>query len=417
MGKPEVIRRKVGSWFSDAANYVVTDEVFINTISTKLSQKMIEKAKEKAGIEIITWQRENNYAKEPKNSTTFVMVVQIAGINLTELAEKGLGLPPNYAVEFEQIYHDLGRILERIGMPQKAQEMEASVYTKVRWKVMVKLRAMLPVELGKEPTCLETQCSLPELDDEKPPGRTVEVHSPELLGMAASDPFLIQAKIEDRKALLQEHSSEASIKTSLKTSLGVRVPGLIFERMLEIKLKKQIPELLLAQAGLHVTCRRVRRRGRRERNWRTSVPAASDDDFDPEGSFFDVGEGDEKSPSDESPRVDGGTLSGIIVEITINAYDAWPPTKLLTLSKGKSFSNSFVQLWIALERLQELGVPGIVNKMVILSERIKDQVREGVGKKLQEVLSERLHAKVRLLEGSKAEGYTEIKFNTGAASF
>jgi len=392
------------------------------------------KAKEKAGIEIITWEKENQHTEENKNSTTFVMVVQIAGIDMSELAGKALGLSPTSAEEFERTYHDLRRILTQIGMAQKADEMEASVYTKVRWKVMLKLQEMLPGELRKEPTCLETRCTLPELDYETPPPPTIEMDSPELLGMASSDPFLIQAKIEDRKALLSEQSSQsdksmtASLKASVSKGVGVRIPDIIFERMLEIKLRKQIPELLLAQAGLHVTCRRVRRRDERwKERRRTKSPSGdtprrgSSDDSDPEKSFADFDDsgtsrGDETPKAGDTSVKESFPVDGIIVEVTINAYDSWPPTKLLTMSKGKSFCNGFVELWIALERLQELGVPGIVNKMVEVSARIKDQVREGVGRKLQEVLSERLHARVRLLEGNKAEGYTEIKFETDAPS-
>jgi len=434
LNKPEVIRRKVGDWFGsaslgDAANYVVTDKAFIKTVSWKLSEKMTLKAKEKAGIEIITWEEENQHT-EHRNSTTFSMVVQIAGIDMAGLAEKALGLSPRSAEEFDRTYHQLRRILPDIGMAHKADEIEASVYTKVRWKVMLKLQEMLPSELRKEPTCLETLCAIPELDHETPPPPTIEIDSPELLGMASSDPFLIQAKIEDRKALMSEQTSQsdksmkATLKASVSKGVGVHMPDVMFERMLEIKLRKQIPELLLAQAGLHVTCRRVRRRDerwrerKRTRTFSADTPRhGSSKEFDPEKSFTDCeSSGGESPKAGETSPKEGFPIDGIIVEITINSYDTWPPTKLLTLSKGKQFCNGFVQLWIALEKLQELGVPGIVSKMVEVSSRIKDQVREGVGRKLQEVLSERLHARVRLLEGNKAEGYTEIKFEMNSAS-
>jgi len=91
---------------------------------------------------------------------------------------------------------------------------------------------------------------------------------------------------------------------------------------------------------------------------------------------------------------------GVLVQVTITGYTEFPPCQLLISAKGEKFTEGFVELWKVLDSLEKLGVPGICFKMKEVGDRIRDQVRAGVTRKLKEALSERLHAEVTIQDGA-----------------
>lgn len=376
LNKEEVLKLKVGSWFGGVAGKAVSDEQFAKVVAMKLVQKLPEKAYEKAGIQF-----QLQHLKSESHSNVFVMLVQLTGVNMEELGAKALGLDRRSAVKFKQTFDRLMPALMRMEMSDKAQEVEKSIFEKVRWKAMTKMNDTLAAELAKEPNCLKITLDVPELETDEPPKQSPQIERPDMLGIARSEPFLLHAKILDRKALLEDNlhrKNSPDIVKRVVPKVGDMVPDILFDKLVEKKLEKQIPALLAERAGIIAQCRRLKRRS--EERKRTELEKDS-----------------------------------IIVEVTIMEYTEFPPFKLLATSKGETFTAAFKELWESLCTLEELGIPGISYKMKEVGNRITSSVRAGVTKKLQEALQERLHAEVRLWQQGPDELTPLHALNTPAA--
>lgn len=349
LNKEEVLKRKAGDWFSGVAGLVVSDEVFASVVARKIIEKLPEKAHEKAGIQF-----ELRHLRSESHGTFFVMAVQLKGITWEELGTKALGLKEEDARDFAFNYNRVMPALLKMDMEEKATDVEQSVYRRVRWKAMVKMDASLAAELLKPPHGLKISLEVPELQTESPPPSSPDIDRPDELGMARSAPFLLRAEISNRELLLED-------KQGLKKMAAKLVPDKLFDKIVEKKLEKQIPALLEERAGIVAQCRRVRRRdGRKEHDMK----------------------------------------DGVLVQVVIMAYTSFPPTKLLSSAKGDRFAEGFAELWKVLDTLEKLGLPGMCFKMKEIGDRIRDQVRAGVTRKLQEALRERLHAEVTIQDGA-----------------
>lgn len=363
LNKEEVIERKVGSWFGGVAGFVVSDDHFVKVVATKLIKRLPEKAYEKAGIQF-----ELQHVENESHGNVFVMTVQLTGFDMEELGAKGMGLDRRSAEKFKEAYDTLLPALRKMGMADKAEQVETSIYEKIRWKAMTKLNASLAAELAKEPNFLKVSLEVPELQTEEPPNQSPDMASPDMLGMARSEPFLLQAKVSNKTLLLEENleNRNHNILKNVVPKVGNLVPDVLIDKVIERKLESQIPAMLAERAGIVAQCKRLKRR---------------------------------------SPNRKGNELQeeSVVVEVAILEYTEFPPVKLLTASKGSEFTAAFKELWEGLCKLEQLGVPGISCKMKEIGDRIAPQVRVGVTKKLQEALQERLHAVVRIWEENPDE--------------
>merc|ERR1712037_221467 len=104
--------------------------------------------------------------------------------------------------------------------------------------------------MGKEPTCLRVNLSLPELSQEEPPP-TYGPESPRSMGLGNLAPFLLQVNIVDRDAMITESTStKGAIKKFVSESVGKAAPKMALEKAVELKLVNQIPAMLLERAGV-----------------------------------------------------------------------------------------------------------------------------------------------------------------------
>merc|ERR1712039_683105 len=78
-----------------------------------------------------------------------------------------------------------------------------------------------------------------------------------------------------------------------------------------------------------------------------------------------------------------------------------------SIAKGEAFAAGFEQLWEALVKLDNLGVPNIQSKMNDVFSRVVDRVRAGIKSKLADTLAERCHAETRTWDSSELGGIAE----------
>jgi len=380
LNKEEVVANKIDSFIggqspnreasrksiSASVASAVPDEVFRNKVAQKLLEQLPPKLQEKAGIAMAI-----QHMQEGCSGRLLLFKVQLISYQLSDLGAKGLNLGEKGGEEFARLFRRLPEAFRKMEMPQKALEVQNSVNLKIRWRFMQKLLSALPQELQKEPIGLKVRLTIPELIVEDPPPNTENPDKQSMASMGLGDfeAFLLQAEIKDRQAILEERYATGRKRDFVKKNLAAVVPDMVFERALEQKLQKQIPELLLERAGIEASCRRLRRRDER-RNAPADMPT-----------------------------------EGILIEVQIDGVDAWPPVKLLNQAKGQTFTEGFTELWETLLELQQLGVPNMTEKILDVMTMIKARIHDGVQVKLLETLSERLHATVTVWEGDKVLGF------------
>lgn len=387
LNKTEVIQNKIkwligGSALLTAplayftSDHVISDDMFASRVAQKLSDVLPAKAMEKAGIKLSLLRLESACL-----GTSFVVQVRIESFNLVTLAMKGLKLSSDEAQQFADAYNGVEAALAKMDMVDKWEDVDASVGKKVRWKVMVRLAEALPIEISKEPTCLKVNLDIPELLAETPPQGSSGETQPEVsremsitslhtncLETLQAEPFLVHAEVHDRHALLSDRFAQEHTPLGMvKKVVGGVVSDEVFERILEQKLKHQLPEALHERAGIQSLCERVRRKHRPEEL----------------------------------------SKNGVLVQVTLKAFDSWPPVTLLAKSKGSEFAAGFTNLWQHLKTLERLGIPGIHKKMGHIVELLIERVRKGIQTKLTDALAERLHATVRALDITQ-DGVEEI---------
>jgi hypothetical protein len=387
LNKEEVIKNKIKWLVSDpqsgcsfpvsplaafTSDYVISDEAFAAKVAQRLSSVLPEKALGQAGIKLKMLHLESE-----SNGTSFVVEVLIEGFDLIHLSEKALHLDKAEAKEFAGAFEGIKAALTKMDMSHKEQEIEEKVRGKVRWKIMQKLAEALPKELGKAPTCLKIQLDIPELMMEKMPtgcdtdaqrGKSMSEFRTDCVATIKAEPFLVHAVIHDRHALLKDdiaRKKSSKLASTVKGVVGGMVSDDTFDKIIADKLKHQIPDALRKTAGVQSVCRRIakKEKTRHELNMDKSMSA-----------------------------------HGVLVEVTLQSFESWPPTSLLTRSKGSEFAAGFEELWVLLQTLERLGIPGIQAKMQTIVDQLIERVRKGIQTKLTETLAERLYASVSIFD-------------------